>query len=171
VNLEGLSIYILGEGMTRIYKRREYHGEAQRGRETREYRIWRYMIQRCYNPKSSNYYLYGGRGITVCQEWRDSYPQFLKDMGRCPPGLSLERKRNNKGYNLGNCVWATATVQQRNKRNSLIITWRRKRQHLKVWAEELGIKYRTLWRRLKIEKLSEEEAFTRPVYMGCHRKS
>jgi len=90
------------------------HGHARK-RRTLTYKTWEGIIQRCTNPRASRYSYYGGRGITVCAEWLD-FKNFLRDMGVKPPGLSIERIRNNEGYSKGNCKWATATEQSRNRR-------------------------------------------------------
>ncbi len=98
------------------------HGMARTsdGKKTPEYSAWSAMKQRCYNPKNTNYRTYGGRGITVSQAWRDSFEQFLKDMGPKPgPEYSIERRHNNQGYSKGNCEWATVTTQNLNQRDRL----------------------------------------------------
>lgn len=84
--------------------------------KTRSYRKWGDMIRRCYSENSKDYVNYGGRGITVYQEWLDSFVNFYNDMGECPEGLTLERKDVNQGYTPENCIWADRTTQARNKR-------------------------------------------------------
>jgi hypothetical protein len=74
------------------------------------------MNQRCSNKKSKAYKDYGGRGITVCDEWRRSFEQFYNDMGEPPPGTSLERNNVNGNYEPANCSWATDLEQMRNRR-------------------------------------------------------
>lgn len=75
------------------------------------------MIQRCNNPKDKDYKDYGGRGITVSEEWL-KFDNFFRDMGVKPPGLSIDRRENDEGYGKGNCRWATAVEQANNKRSS-----------------------------------------------------
>ena len=91
------------------------HGEAQRGKHTREYRIWIDMKSRCFNPLNKHWNDYGGRGITICDRWMD-FSNFLADMGRRPSGLSIDRINNDGNYEPNNCRWATAKEQQHNQR-------------------------------------------------------
>ncbi len=90
------------------------HGMAR----TKTYKTWIQMRSRCTNPTDQSYSEYGDRGITVCDEWLNSFEQFLTDMGEQPAEMSLDRINNNKGYSKENCRGATATDQQRNKRTS-----------------------------------------------------
>lgn len=86
------------------------------------YISWQAAKQRCYNPAQKDYQSYGGRGITMCQEWKDSFRKFLADMGDPPldtitrERLSLDRKDNNGNYCKENCTWADRSWQQLNKR-------------------------------------------------------
>ena len=82
-----------------------------------EYTCWVQMKQRCYNTCLPKYLEYGARGITVCDRWRDSYHDFLADMGRRPSDKhSIDRIDNDGNYEPGNCRWALADVQNKNKR-------------------------------------------------------
>lgn len=75
------------------------------------------MKARCFNPNVKSYEDYGGRGIIVCPEWRDSFERFYKDMGSRPgPEYSLDREDNDGNYESGNCRWATKSEQNANKR-------------------------------------------------------
>jgi len=81
-----------------------------------EYASWKAMIQRCTNPNMPGYERYGGRGITIHEEWRKSYKAFIRDMGPRPgPGWSLDRIDNDGNYEPGNVRWASRTQQQKNK--------------------------------------------------------
>ena len=99
-------------------QRQTKHGDAPFGQpHTDEYRTWQHIKSRCLNPNVRGYEHYGGRGIAVCDAWLDDYAAFLRDMGRRPSAKhSIERLNNDGNYEPGNCVWATAIVQNRNRR-------------------------------------------------------
>lgn len=80
------------------------------------YDIYLDMIGRCYRPTHQRYADYGGRGITVCERWRDDFWAFVADMGERPEGLTLDRENNGKGYSPDNCRWATYSEQVNNRR-------------------------------------------------------
>lgn len=97
------------------------HGDASHKNRAPEYKIWAGMLARCTNPNHISFKRYGERGITVCEEWT-SYENFIRDMGHRPSqGHSLERRDNYLGYSKGNCFWATASEQARNRRGNKVI--------------------------------------------------
>lgn len=128
------------------------HGGASKDSLTaKEYSIWEGFNARCYNPNRKNYKNYGGRGITVCDEWRgkDGFVQFLVDMGMCPDGKSLGRKDNDGPYSKTNCSWETIKEQGRNKRSNRRLTFKGETHILSDWALLLGIPKTTLQKRIK----------------------
>lgn len=90
------------------------HGKCR----TPSYNVWVGIKYRCYNPNDPRYLDWGGRGITICDRWLDSFENFLEDMGEKPKGLSLDRLDNDKEYSKENCRWATPREQNQNRRNN-----------------------------------------------------
>ena len=123
------------------------HGHAQNGL-TPTYTTWASMVQRCTNRKSTSWFKYGGKGITVCKRWL-TFENFLADMGERPNGMSIDRINPRGNYTAKNCRWATAKQQGGNQTKTRYITFRGKRQCLTAWAAELGITPSTLHRRLR----------------------
>lgn len=114
-----------------------------------EYSAWEQMLSRCRNKRNPKYPGYGGRGITVCDEW-SSFKKFYEDMGKRPaPEYSIDRIDNNSGYSKANCRWATRKQQQNNMRTNRWITDGYKTMTVAQWADELGIKPNTIVTRLK----------------------
>lgn len=98
------------------------HGHAVGGKESRTYSSWRSMLKRCYDPRSNGYERWGGRGIAVCDSWRESFANFLADMGERPEGMTLDRIDNDRNYEPDNCRWATWSEQRRNQRRAVTST-------------------------------------------------
>lgn len=166
--------YCLLQGMTQscgclfieiLQKRNTTHGSHG----TAKYIVWRNMIQRCYDHKDKAYKNYGSRGISVCKEWRSSFSNFLADMGERPsPKHTIERLDNNLGYHQENCVWATRYVQQRNKRNSMLITYKDQTLCPIDWAPIVGIDEGTIRWRIT-HGWSAERTLTQPSHLYHHK--
>lgn len=125
------------------------------------------MKQRCTNPNNTQYHDYGGRGIDMDPSWAD-FGAFLQAMGERPPGTTLDRVDNNKGYWADNCRWASRQEQQRNRRTNRVIEFRGEAKILVDWASALGITPHTLIARLRTWPL--EKALTTPA-MARGRRS
>lgn len=140
--------------------RYEKHGYATKG-VAAIYHRWHRMIRRCHDTKCDDYKDYGGRGISVCKEWRDSLSNFISDMGMPENGMTIERIDNERGYFKENCRWATQKEQRANQRlpkNTIYLTYEDKTQTLAAWAVERGIKYITLYARIHHYNQSVEKA-------------
>ena len=124
------------------------HGECRGAKPSRLYNIWRDMQARCKNPKNIGYHLYGGRGITVCDEWAKfkSFKNWADSAGYAE-NLTLDRIDPNGPYEPENCRWVTNTEQQRNKRNTVWVEFQGIRRSLPEWAELLGVKRNLLYKR------------------------
>lgn len=131
---------------------------------TRLYKEWRRMKERCSLKTADNYEDYGGRGITVCPEWRDSFETFLNwSMANgYQDDLTIERIDNDGPYSPENCRWATKEEQANNKRNNRLITFNGRTQTLAQWAREIGIRRDTLRKRLE-SGWSLDRALTEPI--------
>lgn len=127
---------------------------------TPTYESWANIIERCCNTKSSNYKTYGAKGITICKKWRDSFEEFLKDMGERPEGLSIDRIDVSGNYEPNNCRWADAKTQARNRTNNRKITLGEKTLNLIEWSELSGIKPSTISKRIDKYGWSIEKALT-----------
>lgn len=107
------------------------------------------MIQRCTNPNATKFAEYGGRGIAICDRWRNSFEAFLADMGERPgSGFSIDRIDNDGNYEPGNCRWATDDIQSTNKRNNHLIEHDGVRLTLSEWARKIGVHRHTISNRL-----------------------
>ena len=124
-----------------------------------EYNVWASIKNRCLNKKDIAYRNWGGRGITVCYRWL-KFENFFEDMGKRPKGLQIDRINNDGNYCKENCKWSTIKQQARNRRTNRIITYKGEKKCLAEWAEEFGIKYTNLQKRLK-NGWSIERAFTK----------
>lgn len=145
----------------RLAEHRYKHGKVG----SRAYMTWQSMKDRCLNQNNENYYLYGGRGIKVCEGWMN-FEGFFLDMGDPPQGHSIDRKDPDGNYCKENCRWASTYDQARTKRTNIVIEWGGQTRILADWSAHLGINVDTLYARIVRYKWGLERAFTRPVKKG-----
>lgn len=138
------------------------HGHCQNGKSSKTYKAWNSAKRRTTNPKSGNWYLYGGRGIIMCERWLNSFDAFLSDMGECPRGLTLERVDVNGNYEPSNCIWDTPKNQQNNQRTNVRLTYNGVTKTLSRWADQVNIHIETLRGRLR-QGWSVERVLTQPL--------
>jgi hypothetical protein len=135
------------------------HGESR----SPEYRAWQMARLRCTDPENAAWPDYGGRGITICDRWLNDVAAFIADMGRKPsPKHELDRIDNAKGYEPGNCRWATRTANSRNRRSNRMITLEGETRSLAEWCEIKGSSRDTIRKRLE-SGWTPEAAFATPV--------
>ena len=126
--------------------------------------IYALMKTRCYNSNAKNYKYYGGKGIRVCDEWKNDFLAFYKwsISNGYDDSLSLDRVEIDKDYEPNNCRWVTAKVQANNKSNNVLITFNGETHTLPEWSTITGIKQYVIRNRLK-RKWSIKDALTRGV--------
>jgi hypothetical protein len=131
--------------------------------KTREYQIYRHIINRCFNQKDINYKNYGGRGIKVCDEWINNFEAFYNwaTKNGYTEKLTIDRINVNGDYEPANCRWTTMKQQQNNRTNNRIIEYRGKRKTITEWAIIYNMSYRNLYYRLK-NGYSIEQALEKP---------
>jgi hypothetical protein len=136
------------------------HNKTHGKTKTREYKIWSMMKERCLKPSHKSFGDYGGRGITICKEWINSFKVFVLEMGECPAGMSIERKDTNGPYEKENCVWATRAEQDRNKRNNVFIEIDGERKIAADWAVMQGAAHiQTIYQRVNRGIVGREAVF------------
>lgn len=126
---------------------KEQHG----GRYTRLYNIWLNMKQRCSNPKASHYEYYGGKGVSVCEEWKKSFSTF-RDWALSngyEDGLTIDRIKSDKDYCPENCRWVTHLKQMSNTTRNVMLTYQGETHSLSEWSRIVGVPYGTLKSRLR----------------------
>lgn len=126
------------------------------------------MIARCHNPSVESYSRYGGRGIQVCDRWRHSFDNFIADMGPKPTeSHTIERVDNDRGYEPGNCTWATRGEQASNRRSNRYVECRGERLTVTQWASRLGVSPGTLSYRVR-NGWDDERAILTPFNLRSH---
>ena len=127
------------------------HGHAKKKNITSEYTSWQHMLRRCDNPNDTFYSNYGGRGIKVCDEWKNSFETFLKDMGPKPNQYyTIDRIDSNGDYCPNNTRWVSRKEQQRNLRRNRYLTINGITKLLIDWSREYNIHYATLTHRANL---------------------
>lgn len=114
----------------------------------RTFHSYNAMIQRCYYTKGYKYQRYGARGIAVCKAWRNSFTNFLRDMGLRPEGKTLDRIDNDKNYTPTNCQWATSLQQANNRSSNKKITHKGEARTIAQWARVLNVSFALLQSRI-----------------------
>lgn len=134
------------------------HGDTK----SRVYQIWRKMKSRCEKKDDQAYKHYGGRGITVCEEWHDylTFKDWALSHGY-RDDLSIDRINNDGDYEPHNCKWSTHKEQQRNKRSNVLLTYNGETHCLGEWSEITGMRLDTLWKRVKKYNFTNETAISR----------
>ena len=112
------------------------------------YGVWEAMLDRCRNASHPSYPDYGGRGIVVCDEWH-RFEAFIRDMGERPANTSLDRIDNSRGYEPGNCRWADAKTQARNRRDNRFVVLNGESMCATDAARSLGVDPPSLWGRIR----------------------
>lgn len=126
------------------------HGRSYCRGYDKAYRAWQSIKDRCYNPNSGVFHNYGGRGISVCARWMESFDAFLHDMGSPPTAShSIDRIHNDGNYEPGNCRWATSLEQGVNKRTVTMLKVNDEEMCVTHWARRLGMFQSTLRRRVQ----------------------
>jgi hypothetical protein len=125
------------------------HGHGRKGNRTPTYRSWECMISRCYNQRNVKYPIYGARGIEVCERWRSTYVEFLRDMGEKPAGYTLDRIDSDGNYEPGNCRWSDSVTQNTNRRGVTLYEWQGGHYALPALCRLLAINLNTARTRLR----------------------
>lgn len=158
----------LKRGATRscgcLYKEtRGFHSRTHGLSKTPEYKVWKKMRERCVNPNCKDYRLYGGRGITICAPWMESFENFLADMGKRPPGTSLDRIDGNKGYGPENCRWATSLQQANNVSRNRVINLEGIERTMSEWCRLFHMPLSAVSARINSLGWTPEKALRTPI--------
>jgi hypothetical protein len=150
-----------------IGKSNRVHGETSGPFRSREYIAWNSMIGRCYNPNNIGYPKYGKAGVNVCARWKESFENFLADMGRKPTREhTLDRINSSGNYEPGNCRWATQIEQQRNRRSCVYVEIDGVKKCVTEWAETPGAVSVTAFRRRVKGGWDPKRALYEPILLG-----
>ncbi len=145
------------------------HGNTTHGlRSDPVYFVWRRMMARCYDPKNKDFYLYGGRGIAVCDSWiKGGVEQFYRDMGPKPSRAhSIERINNSKPYEPNNCRWALPVEQANNRRSNRTVNYLGSAMTVRqaMALSETKLPFRTVRSRVFVYDWPIETALSAPLW-------
>lgn len=146
------SNFLRGNSTSCGCKRTKHKYGDKNTKKLRIYRIYHAILQRCFNQKSDSYKWYGGRGITVCDEWKDSFESFMSWAGEngYDNNLTIDRIDHDGNYEPGNCRWVTQAEQLNNTRSNIVITCDGKTMNLMQWSKHLGVSYDMLRSRYRL---------------------
>lgn len=147
-----------------VSERTKIHGDNTSKGQTRLYRIWHNMKQRCTNPNAHNYKRYGGRGITFCKEWEEyiNFKEWAINNGY-DDNLFLDRQNNSGPYCPENCRWVTSDVQMNNTRKNVFVEYKGEKLTIAQLAKKYNLKYSTLQTRIQKLGYSVEKAVETPM--------
>ena len=140
--------------------------ERHKGSNSRLYGIWTNMKSRCNNKNFPKYRVYGGRGITICPEWNNSFTSF-RDWAVAngySDNLTIDRINPNGNYTPTNCRWIGIKQQENNRTNNHLLTYKGVTKTMKQWAETIGISYNCLQMRINTYGYTVEEALEAKKY-------
>lgn len=144
-------------GMTRV--------DGYLSRISPTYLSWQRMKSRCLNPNAVDFTRYGGRGIRVCERWKQSFESFLADIGERPDGMQIDQIDNNGHYEPSNCRWVTKKQNARNRSSNVLLTVDGVTRTATEWGEETGLGSAAVIRRAKAG-WSPEKAVKTPLQRG-----
>lgn len=147
-----------GKKSNRGQKIKEFHGKSH----LPEYGVWQGILRRCLNADDWAYRWYGGRGITVCDRWMNSFSAFFDDMGPRADGQGIDRINNDGNYEPSNCRWASREVNTRNRSIARMLTFNGETKNLIEWSNETGVSSSLFIHRVKTLGWSEEKAMFTP---------
>lgn len=143
--------------------RKEKHTKHNKS-NTKLYRVWASMRERCSSTSCKGFVYYGARGVTVCDDWNNSFQAFYDwaTSSGYAEGMSIDRIDVDGNYEPSNCRWVSTNIQANNKKNNVRVEYNGESRTVSEWASILGIEYRTLWMRLR-RGWSVEKAFQTPT--------
>lgn len=137
----------------------------------KEYKAWSHAKDRCYKRHDPRYHIYGARGITMCDRWLNSFPNFLLDVGPAPTKQhTIERRNGALGYTPSNCIWATRKEQANNVSTNRRVEFNGEEFTLKQLAEREGVNYKSLWHYFVVRSLTVAVSLAKATKLGESRK-